>query len=187
MTPYRLIVLTAFLAIGASAQDVRFNFDRGTDFSKYKTYKWVTVKDAVQLSQLADGQLKGAVEAELSKKGLVKTDKDADLLIAYQAAITQEKEFSSYSTGMGPGWGYGAGWGYGGYGGMQSSMTTGQTTTIHVGTVAFDLYDSAKQKLIWRGEASKTLNMGAKPDKVQKNLNKAMAKLFKNYPPPIKK
>jgi hypothetical protein len=39
---------------------------------------------------------------------------------------------------------------------------------------------------IWRGEASKTLGSGKDPAKVQKNLDKAMAKLFKKYPPPAK-
>ena len=181
----RLIGLLLLLAIGGFAQDVRYNFDRGADFSKYKTYKWVKVKDAAQLSQLADDQVKSAIEAELAVKGLVKSDGEADLLVAYQAAVNQEKQFSSYTTGMGPGWGYGAGWRYG-YGGFESSTTTGQTTTIHVGTVGLDIYDASKQKLIWRGEASKTLDMKAKPDKMQKNLKKAMAKLLKNYPPPVK-
>ena len=186
MKSFRLIMLVALLAVGAFAQDVRYNFDRSADFSKYRTYKWVKVKDAAELGQLADQQLRDAIDAELSRKGLVKSEKDPELLIAYQAAINQEKQFNSYSTGMGPGWGYGAGWRYG-YGGFESSMTTGQTSTIHIGSVGLDIYDASEHKLIWRGEASKTLDVKAKPDKVQKNLNKAVAKLLKNYPPPIKK
>jgi hypothetical protein len=35
--------------------------------------------------------------------------------------------------------------------------------------------------------ASKTLDQKAKPDKQEKNLKKAVAKLLKNYPPPVKK
>ena len=35
--------------------------------------------------------------------------------------------------------------------------------------------------------ASKTLDENAKPEKQQKNLAKAVAKLLKNYPPPVKK
>ena len=180
----RVIGSLLLLAIGGFAQDVRYNFDRSADFSKYRTYKWVKVKDAAQLGQLADQQLKSAVDAELAMKGLVKSDGNTDLDVAYQAAINQEKQFNSYSSGFGPGWGYGAGWGYGGF---ASTTTTGQTSTIHIGSVGLDLYDAGKQKLIWRGEVSKTLDVKAKPDKVQKNLQKAMAKLLKNYPPPVKK
>ena len=45
----------------------------------------------------------------------------------------------------------------------------------------------SSKTLVWRGAASKTLDTRAKPEKQQKNLAKAMAKLFKNYPPPLPK
>jgi hypothetical protein len=48
------------------------------------------------------------------------------------------------------------------------------------------MYDVGTKKQIWRGEASKTLGSGKDPRKVEKNLNKAMAKLLKKYPPPPK-
>ncbi len=42
-----LFMLTILLAAtSAVAQDVRYNFDKDTDFSKFKTYKWVTLKGA---------------------------------------------------------------------------------------------------------------------------------------------
>jgi hypothetical protein len=45
-----------------------------------------------------------------------------------------------------------------------------------------DLYDAATEALVWRGAVSKTINRTAKPEKRQKNLEKAIAKLLKNYP-----
>jgi hypothetical protein len=178
------------LAVGtAVAQDVRYNFDKKTDFSKFKTYKWVDIKDAGKFNSMVDQQIKQSADAQLATKGLTKTDSDnADLLIGYQGAVGQEKQFSSYSTGMGPGWGYGPGWGAGGWygGGMSSTMTTGQTSTIYVGQIAVDMYDSANKDLVWRGIVSKTIDQKAKPEKQQKNLDKAMAKLFKKYPPEMK-
>ena len=65
--------------------------------------------------------------------------------------------------------------------------TTGQTTTILVGQLAVDMYSTAAKSLVWRGTATKTIDQKAKPDKQQKNLAKAMTKLFKNYPPPVDK
>lgn len=83
---------------------------------------------------------------------------------------------------------YGAGWRGGWYGGAGGfSTTTGSTSTIYIGQIAVDMFDVANKKLVWRGLASKTLDPKAKPDKQQKNLTKAMTKLFKNYPPPVKK
>jgi hypothetical protein len=63
-------------------------------------------------------------------------------------------------------------------------MSTGTTSTIHIGEVGLDMYDAAKKQLVWRGTASKTLNPKAKPDKRQKNIDKGVVKLLKNYPPP---
>jgi hypothetical protein len=165
----------------ASAQDIKYNYVRGTDFSKYKTYKWVKIPNVQYPNQILDGQIMQAIEAQLALKGLSKTEGDADLIVVYQAAVTQEKQWNSYSTG-GDMWGYGRWGGWGGYGGMQTTTTT--TETINIGTLNLDIYDAAKKEQIWRGEASKTLGSGKDPKKVEKNINKAMAKLFKKYPPP---
>jgi hypothetical protein len=42
-------------------------------------------------------------------------------------------------------------------------------------------------KLVFRTTASKTLDTRAKPDKQQKNLDKAVAKMLKDFPPKPKK
>ena len=39
------------------------------------------------------------------------------------------------------------------------------------------------KQLVWTGTATKTLNPSSNQEKNQKNLNKAMAKLLKAYPP----
>jgi hypothetical protein len=177
------IGLLLFLLGTAFGQDVRYNFDKNTDFSKYKTYRWVSIKDAQKLDDITDRQVKDAIDAELAKKGLSKVDtENADLYVGYQTAIGTEKQFTSYNTD----WGYGPGWGGGWYGGG-TGMTTGQTSTIYVGTLALDMYDASKKELVWRGMATKTLDPKAKPEKREKNLNKAIAKLLKKYPPEQKK
>ena len=186
-------IVLALLAVGASgawAQDVRYNFAKDAKFSDYRTYKWVDIKGSDKFDEIVQKQIKADLEAELASKGLTKTDSDdADLYIGYQTAIGTEKQFNSYSTdwGYGPGWG--GGWyGRGGYygGGMGSSTTTGSTSTIYVGQLGLDMYETAKKDLVWRGVASKTLDPKAKPEKQEKNIKKAVAKLLKNYPPKIK-
>jgi hypothetical protein len=73
--------------------------------------------------------------------------------------------------------------GQGWYGGGGTTTTTGQTSTIYTGQLGLDMYDSAQPDLVWRGVVSKTIDPKAKPDKREKNLKKAVAKLLKNYPP----
>jgi len=176
-----LSVLPAF------AQDVRYDFDKDKDFSKYKTYKWVAIKDAQRPDELTSKQIVSAVDSVLGTKGLTKTEDDtADLYVGYQTALGTEKEFTSYNTG----WGYGPGWGGGWYGyggGMSSTTTYGSTSTVYVGQLDLSMYDPAQKQLVWRGNATKTLDPKAKPDKKQKNITKAVQKLLKNYPPQPKK
>jgi hypothetical protein len=171
----------------AAAQDVRYNYLPGTDFSKYQTYKWVQVPGVQYPNQLVDDQIKQSIDAQLVLKGLRRIEGDnADLYVTYQAAVNQEKQWNAYSTGGGY-WGYGGwgGWGGMGMGGMQTTTVT--SSTINVGSIDVDIYDVATKKQLWRGEATKTLKNEKKPEKRQKNLDKAMAKLMKNFPPPPKK
>ena len=46
-----------------------------------------------------------------------------------------------------------------------------------------NIYDVANRKLIWTGLATKTLDLKADAKKRQKNLNKAVQNMMKNYPP----
>jgi len=171
---WTLLGLLCF-SLAMAAQDVTYNYDQAADFSKFKTYKWVPIKEGVHPDQLVDQQIKAALDVELAKKGLSKTESDkADLLVGYQLAVGQEKQVNAYNTG-GAGWGYGARWGGG--------MTTATTSTINIGMLVLDMYDPAAKQLVWRGKASKTIDENAKPDKRQKNLAKGAQKLLKNYPP----
>jgi len=180
----------AMLLIGsfAAAQDVSYNFDQQTDFTKYKTYKWVEVKGGEPLDAITTKQITDAIEKQLAAKGLTKATGDAaDMYVAYQVAVSKEKELQTWNTGytMGPGWGGRYHGGY--YGAAGGGMSTTTSSTIYIGSLAFDMYDAAGKKLVWRGLASKQLDTKAKPEKRQKNLDKGMAKLFKNYPPKVKK
>ncbi len=177
-----LLVLT--IATAAFAQDVNYNFDKDTDFSKIRTYKWVDIKGAQQVDAITDKQIKAAVDAQLTQKGLTKVEDDnADVYVGYQTAVGQDKQFTSYSSG----WGYGPGWYRGGWYGPSGGMTTGTTSTIYTGQLVLDMYSPSGHDLIWRGIAKKTIDPDAKPEKREKNLNKAIAKLLKNYPPEEKK
>jgi hypothetical protein len=183
MNTFRLFCIALLLLTAGSAlsQDVRYNFDKAADFSKFKTYKWVTFKNATPVDDLTDKQIKATLDEALALKGLTKVDSyNADLYIGYQVAVGSEQQLTVYSSG----WGYGPGWFGGGWYGPSGGITTGQTSTIYTGQLDVDMYDAAKHELVWRGIASKTLYPKAKPEKRQKNLNKVVAKLMKNYPPP---
>lgn len=166
------LVLFCFCAL-LQAQDVKYNYAPGTDFSKYKTYKWVEIQGASHPDQLISDQIKQAIDSQLVSKGLAKTDADsADMFVAYQIAVNQEKEWTATGMGRSVRWG---------------GMGTATSSTINIGTLVVDLYDAATKKPVWRGDATKTLNPSKDPQKNQERLQKAVAKLMKNYPPKVKK
>ena len=170
------------LAGTAVAQDVRYNYDKTADFTKYKTYKWVEIKSSDR-DAMIDKQLRAAIDAELVTKGLTKTESDkADLYLAYQTAITTEKQVNTFSSdfGYGPGWGA---YGRYGYGGMGSSTSTSTTATLYIGALQLDFYDVASKKPVFRAVGTKTIDTKAKPEKREKNLAKAIKKMLKEYPP----
>jgi hypothetical protein len=161
--------------------EVRYNFDKNSDFSKFRTYTWVSLGDDSRMDRLRDEQIKAAVDKEIEKRGLVKAGADtADLYLGYQAAIEKETQFTSYKTD----WGLGPGWSGGNLHSGVSGVTTGQMSTIYTGQLALDIYDRKNHWLVWRGVANKTIDIDASQTKQQKNLERAVAKLLKNYPPP---
>ena len=162
------MTLAGFLCLGAAAfaQDVHFDYDRGADFSAYHTYQWVDLKAGQAADQLMDQNIKRAVDEQLAAKGVQRVEQGGDLQIAYHAALNREKQFNGFTSG--PRWN--------GFGQVN-------TSTIEIGKLVVDLYDPLKHQLVWRGDAEKTLDIKKDPDKNYRNLEKAMTKLFKNYPP----
>jgi hypothetical protein len=161
-----LLLLTRPLA----AQDVTYNFMPGTDFSKFHTYKWVSIEGGAHPNQIMDAQIKQSIDSQLAAKGLTKTDSDnADLYVGYQVAVNQEKQWNAYGMGGGIRWGGG--------------MATASQSTINIGTLDLDMYDPSTKQLVWTGKATKAIEPSSNQEKNQKNLDKAMAKLLKNYPP----
>jgi len=165
------IAITGLLCLGtlALAQEVHFDYDRSANFSAYKTYQWVDARGGAAPNQLMDQNIKRAIDAQLVLKGLQRVESGGDLQIAYQAAIDQEKQFDGW--GSGPRW-----WG----------TTRVTSSTIDIGKLVVDFFDPAKKQLVWRGTAAKTLDIKKDPDKNYQNLQKAMAKLFKSFPPSAK-
>lgn len=159
--------------VAALAQDVQFDYNRSTTFGAYKTYQWVHYSPVQIGDQLLDQDIKRAVDEQLAGKGLRRVESGGDLLGGYQAGISDEKQFDSFGN---------AGWVPGPFGWGHWGNTRVTSSTIDIGKLTIGLFDPALKQLVWRGSASKTLNLSKDPNKNYRNLEKAMAKLFRNYP-----
>jgi uncharacterized protein DUF4136 len=166
-----LPMFVLLLCAAAAAQDVKTNYMPGTDFSKFHTYKWVAIEGGQHPNQIVDAQIKQSVDAQLAAKGFSKVNTDpSDLYLGYQISVDQQKEWNAYGMGPGVRWG-----------GM--GMATATSSTINVGTLVLDFYNPAAKQLVWTGRATKTIDPSKSQEKNQKNLDKAMQKLLKDFPP----
>ncbi len=77
------------------------------------------------------------------------------------------------------------GWGYGG--GFAGGSATTTVRDILIGTLVVDMADAQKKQVVWRGMGVKEVDTGANPEKRDKSINNAVKKIFKNYPPKVKK
>ena len=175
-----IAVLAATLLVPAlaMAQKVSYDFDKSADFGALKTY---ALKEGTPVGQqLIDDRIVSAIEAALASKGLTKSASDPDVVVVYHVAFDKQKDISTFSSGYGGGYGpYGYGWGGG--------TTSTQVRDILIGTLVIDMADAKKKQVVWRGMGVKEVDTTAKPDKRDKSITNAVNKIFKNYPPKVKK
>ena len=173
----RLATVTAalagvlMLATTSFAQSISFDFDRTVRFAGFRTYAWVPGTNVPD--QLVHRRIVDAVDVQLALKGMSKVHEgnQPDLLIAYHASFEQDLQI----TGFGSGWG---GYRFGGY-----RSGTARAEEILVGTMVIDIVDAKTSNIVWRGTATKDIDVKATPDKRDKNITKTAQKLFRHYPP----
>ena len=175
------------------AQTVKVNWQNASQFSDFKTYEWKASKN--QGAQFYRQWVRKDVDAELAQKGLhpVAAGQTPDIYVYYHI-VTQEV-MDSTTTDDGFGWGGGSwgsyggwgGWGEGmgmGMGGMDTSQTEAQPRMMGILTV--DIIDVSKKALVWRGQATTdAISNSQKGD--EKQVLKSVDKMFKQFPPSVKK
>ena len=158
------------------AQKTSYDYNKAANFASFKTY---ALKEGTPVGQeLIDNRIVAAIDTELAAKGLTKSP-TPDLFVVYHMAFDKEKDISTFSSGYG---GYGPyGWGWGG--GWAGGTTTTQVRDILIGSLVIDMADAKKGEMVWRGIGTKEVDVQAKPEKRDKNINNAVKKILKNYPP----
>ena len=161
----------SLLALTAGfAQHVQTDFDHQENFGQYKTYSWQEIKPG---ASLWDSRIKDAVNAQLETKGLAPVADGGDIAVVAVKTSQTQRTLQTFYDGFG-----GGGWGWRGFGGFGESTTTEQD--YKEGTLVIDLFDGKTKQLIWRGSTESVLS--DKAEKNEKNLDKGVAKMFKNFP-----
>jgi len=169
------LVFCALVSSAAFAQKINTDWDRSANFSNFHTYMWEPSPHPAKgfwNDRIIDG-----IDKQLQAKGFTKVDSNPDMWVVYSNTIHDQKEVVGTGYNMGPYWG----WGY--WGGPTS--VTYNTYVTKQGTLVVDIADAKNKNLLWRGDATDSIS-----DNSNKNINtldKAVSKLFKNFPPKEKK
>lgn len=178
----KLTMVVLCLATTNVFAQVKSDFDKNTDFSKYKTYVfdgWQKNSDQ-KLNDFDKKRILEALKAEFDTRGLTLVDNNADAHIALYIVLDKKTSTTAYTNYMG-GLGYGPRWGWGMGGmGMGTATTTYSDNDYIEGTLVVDMYDSSDKKLVWQGVL--TTDVNEKPEKRDKTVPKKIKKLMKKFP-----
>ncbi len=150
------------------AQSVQTDFDRSFDFSKLRTFNFAvqqrTANDPLAQDPLNEGRIRAALESKLVANGFRHEGKKADFVVAYY--VTTRKALNVQDYGYGPPRWFG-----------RRDIRVDQYTE---GTLTVDLIDATTHQLVWRGRASGTVDLKEMDKRVNKAVEKLVAKFLKD-------
>jgi hypothetical protein len=162
---------------GCASIRVDSDHDPAVDFSVLHRYAWLAESqppsgdprlDDAEL----DARIRGALDAQLAKRGLRRADTSAaDFLVAYFVAVEQKRDVETIYRSYGR-----AGWGGGG---------TGEAVVreYEEGTLLIDFLHPETGSVLWRGTARAELREQRSPDARDAYVNQVVEKVLSLYPP----
>jgi hypothetical protein len=171
---FSLLIVFSGTTVG---QKVKVDYDKSVNFGNIKTYSWDRGMHA--RNPYIDQLIIQTVERELTARGLTKTDRDADVLVVYAAAVGIDLNIA--------------------YGGRGNTMGAPQQTgipsadrswTVPKGSLVITMADSKSKKPIWSGVATDSLPDDPSGDiqkdakRMEKPISRSIEKIFKKYPVP---
>jgi len=156
---------------------VRSDYDKRVDFSKYKTFELYN-GTGNNISSLNQDRILRSVRQEMQKKRFVEDSIHPDILVNTSAIVKNGTEVSANTN-------Y---YGYGGVGrpyywdaGMSSSSTTYDVTHYKEGSLIIDMVDASTKKLVWQGVGNSRIDESTKD--ADSRIAGAVNKILEEFPP----
>jgi hypothetical protein len=152
---------------------VSIDYDRSADFARYRTFAFFPDRT------LDDPSLRvpfeRAIAEALEAKGFRRLpDGEApDLRVAIRGSVDRRSEIEMATYGLGL------------YGSAAGGATVDRVPVreVPVGTVVVDLVDARKDALVWQGIVAAALLPSPTPSDRERNIGRAVRKLFSGFPP----
>jgi len=155
-----IAVCLVALAIGCAPiktvyHEVNFDYDVNADFSRMKTYQWVSMPATLSIDQFNRVRIREFVNTELETKGLRVTEDNPDMFLvmfggSYKAVdMTVLMDYDIYT----------------------------------VGRLKLAFYDAASNQEIWWGETKADLFHDMAPEEKDTVIQTAVTRILEYYPP----
>jgi hypothetical protein len=158
------------LFISCSTIQVYSDFDSRVDFSQYKTFAFFKPEiDRVDISDLDKRRILKAIDFELSRKGLSKSE-TPDILIGFTTQAKEKIYVNNYNT-----WGWGWGFSPWFWGPSANSVSTRTEGTLYINVI-----DGVSKQLVWQGKGKGGIqeNMKNRDERIALFVQE----IIKNYP-----
>ena len=167
----RIYMLILLPIMGCSSIIVFTDHDSGVDFSKYKTFAYFKPGiDKVEISDLDKRRILKAIDLQMEKKSMIKSDLP-DLLVSINTTAKEKVYINNNFNGFW-GWGWNP-WMWGPNQNMVSSITEG---ALHI-----DLIEAKTKQLVWQGKGRGGIS------EYNKNRDERIGifveEILKKYPP----
>ncbi len=176
MKALNLIFVVALLAVLAGCSTTKLQYDTrpGVNFYDIKSYSWLqkdesyptNAKDALTQGSLWDKRIQKSVNIELITIGLQLTKEEPDVLVTYYTSVEDKTLMSEYPSFRRRYRGYGA------------DVSVAQ---FKEGTIIVDILDRETKEILWRGIAQTRVDEDLEPKEVEKDLAKAVKKMFSKF------
>ncbi|QIE60269.1 DUF4136 domain-containing protein [Rasiella rasia] len=175
ITTFIPIVLLALFVSSCTSVRVATDYDKKANFNNYNSFAFYKPGiDKAQISDLDKKRILRAIDANLSNKGMTKSNSPALLV----SIFTKEREHVDvYNNNFGYGWGWNPWW-YGNRFGNSVNVST-------EGSLYIDLIDANTNELVWQGIGSSKLYTGSDIDRREEKIREIVSEILAEYPPGV--
>ena len=150
-----LVVLTIGCASDPVIHDVNYDYDVDADFSRFKTYKWVSMPASLRIEDFNRSRIREYVDIELGDKGMRMSEDSPDMYIVMFGGGYKAVDMSKM---------------------MQYEVYT-------IGRLKLAIYDSDSNREVWWGETKADLFHDMTPEEKDQVTKDAVLRILDYYPP----
>ena len=174
-----LVAVVAFAGC-VSTPETHADYDETVDFAQYRSFAFFDKvgTDEADYESLTTRHLKASTRRELEARGYRYTESTPDLLVNFNASVTQQTRVHSAPM---PFYGGYYGYGYPGYYGIWGGYYAPYVDQYDEGTLKIDIVDARRKRLVWEG-----VTVGRVTDKARKDrsaaIDAAVRDMFTQFP-----